>query len=95
MTAQLLKAAIKARVRQTHAENVELSKADPVIKPGLTFHEGFKSDYPGVPADFNRKMRRALERQMLKKVIRQQKKEGAPASAPSQQLIHKLSTGEA
>lgn len=65
-----LKATIKARVRAFHNEQVELSKSDPVIPPVMAFHEGYKSGYPGTTADTGRKMRRAMERQLLKKVTK-------------------------
>lgn len=64
-----LNALVRARVRKIHAENVIASRDDPAIQPGLRFKSGFRDNGPP-PNDIGRRMRRKLERQMMKKIAK-------------------------
>lgn len=65
-----LNALVRARVRKIHAENVAISaQGDPAIQPGLRFKSGYKAPMPA-PNDIGRRMRRRLERQMMKKIAK-------------------------
>lgn len=62
-------ALVREHVKARHEANVEISKTDPQIDPGLRFHSGFRANAPARP-EINRTMRRKLERRLAKKILK-------------------------
>lgn len=60
---------VRERIRADHHRNVEISKTDPKIEPGLRFHSGFRSTAPAKP-ELGRAVRRKLERQLAKQLLK-------------------------
>ena len=67
MSAALMKKLLRKRTREIHAENIARSADNPIIKPGMVFHKGFKAPWPAA-SDLGRRVRRKLERTALKRM---------------------------
>ena len=64
MSAFLMKKLLKHRAREIHTENVAISADDPAIEPCARYHHGFKGNLP-TTSDINRRVRRAIERNLV------------------------------
>lgn len=64
---KLFNALVREQVRQAHVENIARSADNPTIKHGMAFTKGFKAPWPAA-SDLGRRVRRKLERQMLKQL---------------------------
>lgn len=65
----LLKQLVRDRVRAIHNKNVAISATDKTVDPALAMQFGFRAPLPGTAPDVDRRMRRKLERRMMKKLV--------------------------